>query len=140
KAPGNGMTGTYPGKITDSSMCFAILKYTRPRNGRSSAHFQNSHDWASTNSEGTKLFERHLTFDVGLAKRRIDKPRAAMCEKNARDRAKFSDSHDTDSKVDVFLCHEVKQSREFGQRVRAGGNLENVCAPCLRRPLADAAR
>ena len=52
-----------------------------------------------------------------------------MCEKNPRDRAKFSDSHDTDSKRDVFLCHEVKQSRELGQRVRAGGNLENVCAP-----------
>src|SRR5213595_3273632 len=122
------MTGTCPGKITDSSMCFAI-KYTRCGNGRQSSHFQNTRDRTSTNSKDTKLFERHLTFDVVLAKRRIDKPGAAMREKYARDRTKFSDSHNTDRKVDVFLCHEVKQSRELGQRVRACRNLENVCAP-----------
>src|SRR5947207_4450379 len=83
----------------------------------------------STNSEAAKLFERHLAFNVVFAKGRVNKRRAAMCEKNAGKRAKFSNDHDTNSKIDVAVCGEVKQSRKLGRCVRAGRDLENICAP-----------
>src|SRR5437763_11250006 len=99
--------------------------------GRASSrvHSQNSRVRTSTNSEAAKLFERHLAFNVVFAKGRVNKRRAAMCEKNAGKRAKFSDAHDTDSKIDVSVSDEVKQSRKLGGRVRTGGNLKDICAP-----------
>src|SRR5438094_9569773 len=110
-------------------MCFAYCKYARRGKGKQSGHSQNSRDWTSTNSEAAKLFERHLAFNVVFAKGRVNKRRAAMCEKNARNRAKFPDSHDTDRKIDVSVYDKVKQSRKLGRCVRAGRNLENICAP-----------
>src|SRR5438067_13191084 len=110
-------------------MCFAYCKYVCRGKSKQLVHSQNSRDRTSTNSEGAKLFERHLAFNVVFAKGRVNKRRAAMCEKNAGKRAKCSDPHATDSETDAFVCDEVKQSRKLARCVRAGRNRDSICAP-----------
>src|SRR5438034_2181932 len=69
---------------------------------------------SSANPKPAQLFERHLTFDVGRrGDRAVDKSRAAISEQNARNCAKFADSHRAYGEVDVFLRDEIKQSREL---------------------------
>src|SRR6266853_3170474 len=135
KAPGKGMTGTCLGKVTDAAMPWTLsrllLRYPRWRKSKQTADSKCSR--ISSNSERAKFFERHLAFDVRVAKRSIDEDRSSACEQKTRNCAKFTDPHRTYGKIDIFLCGEVEQSRELHRGVGARRNFENICAMRFRR-------
>src|SRR5882724_6735844 len=56
-----------------------------------------------------------------------------MCEQNARNCAKTPDAHHTNGKIDIYLCHEIEQSRKLRRRISARSELENICALRFRR-------